>query len=345
MCVPQSELRIGIDEAGYGPLIGPMVHASVTTRVPKRVDVWDSSRGVIQRKRSCVEVGRSKLRSDSLVVGDSKALKLSNTAKLRHPLIHLERGALAFLSHATWLHDQPANDHRLLEALSVDHTSSSVVAAWTDAGISTVPIDIPLAEDAGRLRLLSNALQRTLAAMRVEVVRVRIACVWPKEFNERVERMGSKAALAGAQVLGLLRRALREDCADNTEPVSVAIDRQGGAKRYASWLGSIAEGGESHVSVHQESATCSSYSFAHRDTRVSADIEVGADTRVFEVALASMYAKYVRELAMLRLNKTWSKLLPDVNPTAGYGSDAKRWIGEVCKDMDSATRRAVVRSR
>jgi pyruvate/2-oxoglutarate/acetoin dehydrogenase E1 component len=51
---------------------------------------------------------------------------------------------------------------------------------------------------------------------------------------------------------------------------------------------------------------------------------VGGEARA-PVALASMTAKYVRELAMHAFNTFWSSRLPGLRPTAGYPSDALRW--------------------
>ena len=43
------------------------------------------------------------------------------------------------------------------------------------------------------------------------------------------------------------------------------------------------------------------------------------------VALASMTAKYVRELAMEAFNRFWIEQSPGLAPTAGYPVDAARW--------------------
>ena len=43
------------------------------------------------------------------------------------------------------------------------------------------------------------------------------------------------------------------------------------------------------------------------------------------VALASMTAKLVRELAMHRFNRHWCGRVPELKPTAGYRQDASRW--------------------
>ena len=46
-------------------------------------------------------------------------------------------------------------------------------------------------------------------------------------------------------------------------------------------------------------------------------------------ALASMVAKYHRELAMRAFNAFWQKHVPDLRPTAGYPVDAKRFQAEI----------------
>ena len=48
-------------------------------------------------------------------------------------------------------------------------------------------------------------------------------------------------------------------------------------------------------------------------------------TRWLPVALASMTAKYHRELAMRAFNHFWCERVPDLKPTAGYPLDAKRF--------------------
>jgi hypothetical protein len=150
--------------------------------------------------------------------------------------------------------------------------------------------------------------------------------------------------VAGAQVLGLTRAAVREDAHGNEE-LSITIDRQGGAKRYGPWLGSIADRGEQSVSIEREDDRVSRYGVDLEGIQANVSVEVAADETSFAVALASMVAKYVRELAMIRFNDRWSALRPDVKPTAGYGVDGKRWIAEVCGRLTSQERREVVRSR
>ena len=61
---------------------------------------------------------------------------------------------------------------------------------------------------------------------------------------------------------------------------------------------------------------------------------VGGDDRFLPTALASMTAKYVRELLMLRLNRFFRDHLPRLRPTAGYHGDARRYVTEIKPVME-----------
>jgi hypothetical protein len=54
-----------------------------------------------------------------------------------------------------------------------------------------------------------------------------------------------------------------------------------------------------------------------------------AEDAHFPVALASMLAKYVRELMMIRFNRYFQSLAPDLKPTAGYVQDGRRFLAEI----------------
>ena len=54
------------------------------------------------------------------------------------------------------------------------------------------------------------------------------------------------------------------------------------------------------------------------------------------VALASMAAKYLRELSMQAFNAHWSARIPGLRETAGYPVDAARWR----REAEAAVQRA-----
>ncbi len=54
-----------------------------------------------------------------------------------------------------------------------------------------------------------------------------------------------------------------------------------------------------------------------------------ADARHLPVALASMTAKYVRELHMARMNRFFVGHQPELKPTAGYVEDGRRYVKDI----------------
>ena len=89
--------------------------------------------------------------------------------------------------------------------------------------------------------------------------------------------------------------------------------------------------------------------------RAGAEVKSGAFSFLVEgesahmpVALASMVAKFIRELAMLRFNQHWGRvrmaaLGQEIKPTAGYRNDAHRWLEEIGEVMTPDDRRQLVR--
>ena len=81
-------LLAGIDEAGYGPTLGPLCVGMTLFRVrdwepgQEAPDLWKLLSGTVCKKPSDAR--------RRIPIADSKALKLANDTKTRHPLVHLE---------------------------------------------------------------------------------------------------------------------------------------------------------------------------------------------------------------------------------------------------------------
>jgi ribonuclease HII len=73
----------------------------------------------------------------------------------------------------------------------------------------------------------------------------------------------------------------------------------------------------------------------------------GGDARLFPVALASMFSKYLRELYMHVFNRYWSRQHSGLRPTAGYYTDARRWLEDAAPVINrlSIDRGMLVRER
>ena len=54
-----------------------------------------------------------------------------------------------------------------------------------------------------------------------------------------------------------------------------------------------------------------------------------SDEQHMPVALASMIAKYTRELIMVRFNSYFIEQIPQLKPTAGYVKDGRRFLREI----------------
>jgi hypothetical protein len=109
-------------------------------------------------------------------------------------------------------------------------------------------------------------------------------------------------------------------------PISVICDKHGGRNRYA-WL--LSEHfPDSLIEVCGESRQQSVYRFGPPERRVEFRFQTKAES-CLPTALASMAAKYLRELAMRAFNEYWRGHVGRLQPTAGYPQDARRFKAEI----------------
>jgi len=109
--------------------------------------------------------------------------------------------------------------------------------------------------------------------------------------------------------------------------LAVTIDRLGGRKDYIPLL---SESFPESMAVEEQGTDGkgSIYMLVGNGPATALLFREKADRDYPAVALASMAAKYVRELLMARFNRWWGAQLPGLKSTAGYPVDAKRWLAE-----------------
>jgi hypothetical protein len=343
----------GIDEAGYGPMLGPLCVGLSVLRVPggdgPPPDLWDLLGSGVAR-----EPGRGGAtdKQGRVAIADSKRLKLSNAVTTTHPLVHLERGVLAFLRAAGV--GVPATDGALFDTLGVQDDAP--------ACYRTDEATLPVALTPGEIDLAAGAVERACARAGVQVLRLRADVTWEPRFNEVVRTAGNKGeATAGA--LGRLFREVWESWSrrpdgattgsgGDAEPwrLGVVCDRLGGRTSYAALLEGVLPGAK--VTVIEESDVRSRYVVEREGVdgvgRAAVTFLTEGERSHLPVALASMIAKYTRELAMARFNAYWSVRVRDdraveLRPTAGYAQDARRWLHDVGGTMTPAERATLVR--
>jgi ribonuclease HII len=301
----------GIDEAGYGPTLGPLCVACTAFIVHEHepdadiCDLWKRLKKVICRKRT------DKRRR--IAVDDSKNLKLPNDGN-GHPLKHLERGVLAFHSCAVTGAGTPCDDD-LFRSLNV----SPAMAAWY---ASTTPL--PLAHTSDELQIAGSRLRRAFESEGVQCALMRCEAIDVEPFNRQVEMMGTKSSVNLCAVMRLIDSMWRRW---PDERLQIVVDRQGGRTHYLQDL--MLAYPEARVQILKESELISQYRVQRDESCLLLTFCVEADACHLPVALASMTAKYVRELFMIRLNRYFRGHLPELKPTAGYHEDAQRYLAEI----------------
>ncbi len=266
-------------------------------------DLWKRLNQAVCRRRGD--------RRGRLAVEDSK--KLKGVAGTRsHPLLHLELGVLAFLAT---LDSAAASDESYFER---------VVGVAPDAPWYASRTPLPLAVDGGQLQIAGSRLSRVLAATGVQCLDLRCEAIDAGEFNRLVGLMGKKSSVNLAAALRLVDSVWQRW--SGAQP-RVVVDRQGGRTHYREELQTAFP--EAHIRIVAESETVSRYILTRDGSALTISFLCEAESRHFPVALASMVAKYTRELFMVRLNRYFQDHLPELKPTAGYVTDARRYLSEI----------------
>lgn len=302
----------GIDEAGYGPLLGPLcvglsafrlAGAEADTPPADGIDLWQRlSRGVCRKPKDARR---------RVAVADSKKLKSGG----KQPLVHLERGVLAFLGG-----EVPRDDGDYLASIGV----SPRVARATPWHAQRLPL--PVATTAAEIAIARNLVSGAMESAGCGLEAFAVSALDAPAFNALYGEIGNKAQVNMSLVFDAVRRV---DLLRGAEPAFVAIDRQGGRADYTRELAAQVARGAAITTLREDDER-SLYRIATEDSApLVVAFEVGAEERHLPVALASMAAKYTREVSMRRLNAFFSERLPGLAPTAGYVEDGRRYLAEV----------------
>ena len=283
---------VGIDEAGYGPNLGPLVQAAVAARLPDHDEAgWDTLRPHVRRAAE-KDDGR-------VLIDDSKLVHHG-----KHGLAKLERGLAAAVGlpagpFADWV--RTVGLPGVADDLHAEH--------WFDAA-EAIPLhpDPPAVADLG-------------VAVRVVAKTVVTAPV----FNKVVAGSDSKATVLTIGLIELLIAADRALPAG--EPMAVCCDKQGGRTFYAPVLAAAFPTG--WVVTERESPDESRYRVENLTRPVRVVFRPRADAGSVSVALASMLCKYTREVCMRQFNRFWAGHVPGLKPTAGYPGDAGRYLDAI----------------
>ncbi len=303
-------LLIGTDEAGYGPNLGPLMVAATVWRIEAGME---DAEPVLSRALAEVEgLMAAHAGTRSPLWADSKQIYRAGAG-----FDMLERGVLLGLLLSAG--DMPDTWATLHDSLGPISPRGGCRREWQGLPSLRLPRDM----DADRCAVLVATVRETLTRHGVAVERVACRGIYPDEFNTLLHGGLNKSDILSAATLDLAA-SLRADRPDI--PALIWCDRHGGRKRYG---GLVARHFDTPlVQPLEETPVRSAYLVpAGGEPRSAAcriEFCVGGESRA-PVALASMTAKYVRELSMLAFNAFWAERVPGLLPTAGYPTDALRW--------------------
>lgn len=332
-------LLIATDEAGYGPLLGPLVIAATAWRLRPGGDLAAAEHAL-----------RTPLRIDgigSFQIDDSKKIFKRGKAnsKLADNVSSIDRitDAVAhWVSHPIPSRDLPA----WFKTIAGDDFQSLITQPWFRSLADENAVSSNTANDP-----TSDAMIRHWSQSGLELVGVQARIIDAARFNAMLDQSRNKAEILSEATCGLAVRLLGRTFQKSDGDVMISSDRFGGRAYYAGLVQHHCP--DYHVTVISQSGQNSHYRLtaseppvdqarlqkkrtaSPRPTVIDWSFTVNGDSFP-PVAMSSIIAKSTRERLMHLLNRYfqtetsgYAGLGDNLKPTAGYTVDAIRFLHDI----------------
>jgi len=301
----------GIDEAGLGPKLGPLIVSLCSFE--SKTDALDLSLFTVL---SDVIARKGKLVDRRVRVDDSKLVYQGVSG-----FAHIEKTALSF-----WcaLYDHPPRN--LGEWIEVNASMKQPdldECPWY--GDNPCNLNLPVQVNPELIKECGSAIRNEMNEKGISPFLFSQDIVTAPIFNRRIEKLGCKSAALSTSVLELISRTVRNS--DKETCFEITVDKLGSRAYYTEMLLSIFP--FKKIEIHAEGPEKSVYSLTDDNSEIKIGFYRKGDRLHFQIALASIFSKYTRELFMRLFNSFWKKQQSGLKPTAGYPVDAERFISEI----------------
>lgn len=303
-------LLIGIDEAGYGPLLGPLTVSAagfVVSDDQLASDHWGILKKAISKEKRSLK-GR-------LLITDSKKAYNRKAGP-----VHLRRTVLTAIKNMVPNAEVPKTSKELAETLCPDCATRLDGYPWYEKLNAQ-----PLGADQDAITIASNVLNTSLKENDMELVMLNSRCLDVGYYNKMVQSVKNKSRVLFTSIAGLMQQAL--DMAAQGQMLQIVVDRQGGRTNYRDPLRRMFP--QHQLSVIKQDENISSYELVGNGKTMKVHFVVKADTKCMPVCLASMTSKYLREVLVESINDYFLGHCDKIKPTAGYWKDGLRFVEDL----------------
>jgi hypothetical protein len=301
----------GIDEAGYGPLLGPLVvgccafeiNADPTGDLPC---LWKLLKKVIGKTRS--KTGKR------IHINDSKLVYQPGPEGLKE----LEKGVLTLATSCFGPFDDLPG---LLQSVATHVVQDLPQYNWySPFSAETFPAEV----DAMAIKAFANALRIQMETCKAKCVHMGARVMLERELNRQFKATRNKSSVLFSTSATHLDHLLKTY---GERGLVIFCDQQGGREHYGALLRLMFE--DWSLEIISEGDGRSEYRLRRDEHAVRIIWCEKAEAQCLPVAAASMLSKYLREMLMRRFNAYWKVHIPDVKPTAGYYNDGLRFLRDI----------------